>query len=162
MQARCHEVLANNGYAQYEISAFAQPGRQCRHNLNYWRFGDYLGIGAGAHGKITDADADRIQRGWKHRQPAAYIEASRSGKVLSGENSLDETDRLFEFLLNALRLREGFSFSLFEQRTGLARGKLLDACARVRPELLEINRDNVRCTPLGYRFLNDVLETFLG
>jgi putative oxygen-independent coproporphyrinogen III oxidase len=161
MQARCHEMLASKGYAQYEISAFAQPDRQCRHNLNYWRFGDYIGIGAGAHGKITDTDGNRIQRRWKYRQPIAYVEASRSGEFMSGESSLDETDRLFEFLLNALRLREGFSFSLFEQRTGLSRGTLLDACARVRPGLLEINPDGVSCTPLGYGFLNDVLETFL-
>jgi putative oxygen-independent coproporphyrinogen III oxidase len=162
MQASCHDVLANNGYAQYEISAFAQADRQCRHNLNYWRYGDYLGIGAGAHGKITDVGADRIQRRWKHRQPAAYVEASRSGKFVSGENSLDEADRIFEFALNALRLREGFSFSLFERRTGIARERLLAACARLRPGLLEIRRDGVRATPLGYRFLNDVLETFLG
>jgi oxygen-independent coproporphyrinogen-3 oxidase len=161
MQIRCHEVLANDGYAQYEISAFAQPDRQCRHNLNYWRFGDYLGIGAGAHGKITDAGGNRITRRWKHRQPAAYIEATRSGNFLAGENSLDDADRQFEFVLNALRLSEGFSFTQFEQSTGLGREQLLEACARVRPGLLEISGDGVTTTPLGYRFLNDVLETFL-
>ena len=162
MQARCHDVLADNGYAQYEISAFAQPGRQCRHNLNYWHFGDYIGIGAGAHGKITDADGKYIQRRWKHRQPSAYVEASRSGKLPAGENQLDESDLLFEFLLNALRLREGFDFSAFEYNTGMAREKLLDACAKVSPDLLVINPDGVRCTPMGYRFLNDVLEMLLG
>ncbi len=161
MQARCHDALASNGYAQYEISAFAQPGRQCRHNLNYWHFGDYIGIGAGAHGKITDAAGDHIQRRWKHRQPTAYVEASASGKYLAGENSLDDVERLFEFLLNALRLRGGFSFTRYEQNTGLGREQLLVACARVRPGLLEISGDGVTTTALGYRFLNDVLETFL-
>jgi len=161
MQARCHDVLANNGYAQYEVSAFAQPQRGCRHNLNYWEFGDYIGIGAGAHGKLTDAAGNRIRRRWKQRQPAAYVAAARSGKPLAGESSLDEADRLFEFLLNALRLRAGFSFRLFEQRTGLTRERLLAACAGLRPGLLDISSDGARATPLGYRFLNDVLETFL-
>ena len=119
-------ALAQHGYTQYEVSAYAKPGEQCRHNRNYWEFGDYLGIGAGAHGKITDAEG-RITRYWKTRAPRDYLrrlaaddqqpDVSITNRFTAGTLQLDTRDTIFEFLLNALRLAGGFSRSLYEQRT---------------------------------------------
>ncbi len=161
MQTACHEQLHANGYAQYEVSAFSKSEKRCRHNMNYWLFGDYIGIGAGAHGKITDEQQQNIQRRWKHRQPDAYIEQAINHHACSGTRVLNDEDRLFEFLLNALRLREGFEIQLFEQRTGIQSSTLLDACRAVDPELLVIDKDRIATSRRGYDFLNEVLENFL-
>ena len=161
MQQRCHDILGRHDYRQYEVSAFARADRQCRHNLNYWTFGDYIGIGAGAHGKSTRVKPESIQRRRKHRQPAAYIDRAIQGDASSGCRELASSEILFEFLLNALRLRDGFGFDLFERRTGIDRKRLQDACGRVDPELLVVTATGLRTSPRGFDFLNDVLEKFL-
>jgi oxygen-independent coproporphyrinogen-3 oxidase len=161
MQQQCHDILSNNDYQQYEVSAFSRPGRQCRHNMNYWTFGDYVGIGAGAHGKLTNIASDTIHRRWKHRQPAAFIHNAIHGNACSGTSELKQSDRLFEFLLNALRLKGGFTFDLFEQHTGIDREQLLEACDDIDPELLMISGSGLATSPRGFDFLNDVLQKFL-
>jgi len=162
MQQRCHETLNKHEYIQYEVSAFSQAGKQCRHNMNYWTFGDYIGIGAGAHGKSTDISAPSIQRRWKKRQPAAYIKHAMLGDSCSGSNDLEQSDILFEFLLNALRLRRGFTYEMFECRTGINKLRLLEACKKVDPDLLVITQTGLNTSPRGFDFLNDVLESFLA
>ena len=147
------------GYAQYEVSAWARRGDESRHNLNYWRFGDYLGVGAGAHGKLTAADGAVVRR-WKRRHPRAWVapDADRD----EGEQRLDAATRRFEFLLNALRLREGFDEALFRGRTGLELDTA-DAAwhAAITRGLLEHVHGRWRATDLGWRFLNDLQALFL-
>lgn len=160
MQEACERRLADGGYAQYEVSAYAQPGKRCRHNSNYWQFGDYLGVGAGAHGKITDARG--VRRRWKIRSPRAYLQSANTPQRVGGDETIAIEQLPFEFMLNALRLNEGASMADFTARTGLpaeaiaallretrARGWLIDDPARLQP------------TPIGRRFLNDLIEAFL-
>jgi len=162
MQERCQALLAGAGYAQYEVSAYAREGRQCAHNLNYWRFGDYLGVGAGAHGKLTLGSEQTILRRWKHKHPAAYLAAAGSAGAIGGDERIAPARRPFEFMLNALRLNAGFSLAEFTARTGL------DAAAIAAP-LAEaeargwLRRDGNRLVPteLGRRFANDVIALFL-
>lgn len=161
MQSRCHEVLLDNGFQQYEVSAFARPDRQCRHNLNYWNFGDYLGIGAGAHGKLTDSTSGKISRRWKRRQPEDYMNYAMRDDALSGQAEIAQDEIIFEFLLNALRLKNGFSYETFERHTGIDREALIAACRNIDAELLLIDDPGIRTSEQGYRFLNDVLEQFL-
>jgi oxygen-independent coproporphyrinogen-3 oxidase len=161
MQQQCHDLLHSNEYQQYEVSAFSRTGKQCRHNMNYWTFGDYIGIGAGAHGKVTNINTNTIERRWKQRQPAAFIDSAQQGDACSGTSELHRDDRLFDFLLNALRLRNGFTFDLFEQRTGISRAYLLEACHAVDTDLLEISETGLTTSPRGFDFLNDVLQKFL-
>ena len=161
MQQQCHELLKQHGYHQYEVSAFSKAGKQSRHNLNYWTFGDYIGIGAGAHGKMTDPGRHSIERRWKHRQPAAFVNKSRTAESCSGTSVLDQRDILFEFLLNALRLRKGFSYELFEQRSGIDRKQLVESCSSVDPELLVISDTGIKTSGRGFDFLDDVLQQFL-
>ena len=160
LQQQGQQLLAQQGYLQYEISAYAKNKHQCRHNLNYWQFGDYLGIGAGAHGKISRSDDHSITRYWKLRQPAAYLNAEPDKKI-SGNEILCEQDRIFEFMLNALRLKNGFDLELFEQHTGLNREQLKDGLLLAEEKnLLERNDNQVRPSELGYRFLNDLIAYF--
>ena len=161
MQQRCQDVLGRHGYLQYEVSAFARTNRECRHNLNYWTFGDYIGIGAGAHGKSTQVNRRAIQRRRKYRQPAEYIKRAIHGDACSGYRELETSEIVFEFLLNALRLRDGFSFDQFERHTGIDRGRLVDACGAVDPDLLVLTTTGLRTSRRGFDFLNDVLEKFL-
>jgi oxygen-independent coproporphyrinogen-3 oxidase len=158
MQQACHQLLSTHGYSQYEVSAFSKPGKESRHNLNYWQFGDYIGIGAGAHGKLTDLENGQISRRWKHRQPLAYMRHTADGNASSGTSTLDQSDILFEFLMNALRLKQGFDFDLFEQRTGLSKTHLINACSKIDPELIHISDRELKTSPRGYDFLNEVLE----
>ena len=160
MQDVLQTELANAGFDQYEVSAYAQPQRRCWHNLNYWQFGDYLGIGAGAHAKITDAAG--ISRQWKVKQPQDYLNKSGTPAVIGGEQRLKVDDAGFEFMLNALRLRHGFVPQLFEERAGLPLSRIGSAlmCARTR-KLIEASPDIIRPTPLGMRFLNDLTGIFL-
>ncbi len=158
MQLMIENILAQEGYQHYETSAFARPGHRCRHNLNYWEFGDYLGIGAGAHGKISFPD--RITRHERARQPREYMS---QGNTLAAEKVISPAELPFEFMLNALRLVEGFSVQLFTQRTGLpltaVETRLQEAEAR---GLLERDWKRVRPSARGGRFLNELLELFLS
>jgi putative oxygen-independent coproporphyrinogen III oxidase len=162
MQEHCQALLADAGYAQYEVSAYARPGRQCAHNLNYWRFGDYLGIGAGAHGKLSlGADQDVLRR-WKTRHPTAYLADAGTPRSLGGDERIAPARRPFEFMLNALRLNEGFALTDFEERTGLDRAGIADQLALAQERgWLSLSGDQVVPTELGRRFTNDVVALFL-
>jgi oxygen-independent coproporphyrinogen-3 oxidase len=162
MQSHCQDYLAAAGYAQYEISGYARPGMQCRHNLNYWRFGDYLGIGAGAHGKITLPAAQTVERLAKVRHPRAYLEQARSEARIAERRQLDAAALGFEFMLNALRLNAGFERRLFQERTGLPLALFEPALARAEAlELIERDHAEVRPTARGRRYLNELLMLFL-
>ena len=162
MQEHCQALLADAGYAQYEVSAYAQPGRECAHNLNYWRFGDYLGIGAGAHGKLTLGAGQTILRRWKHKRPADYLDKAGTAAAIGGDEHIEPARRPFEYMLNALRLVEGFDLAAFEARTGLPRAaiapQLREAVAR---QWLAVTGDRVRPTEAGRRYTNDVVSLFL-
>ncbi len=164
MQVAVEEVLAGAGYGHYETSAFAQPGRRSRHNLNYWQFGDYLGLGAGAHGKISFAD--RITRHARARHPREYMEAALHGA--GGRGSLIEEQTVapqelpFEYMLNALRLVDGFASELFAARTGLPPSAAEPALAAAeRKGLIERDRRRIRPTERGRLFLNELQALFL-
>lgn len=162
MQDACQAALAAHGYAQYEVSAYARPGRQCAHNLNYWRFGDYLGIGAGAHGKLTLPAEEGILRRWKLKHPTAYLAAAASAARIGGDEWLPPARRPFDYMLNALRLHEGFALSDFEARTGLSRSHIAATLDNLRDQgLLSVTDTRVTPTELGRRFLNDVMAAFL-
>jgi oxygen-independent coproporphyrinogen-3 oxidase len=152
---------AGAGLERYEVSAFARPGHRCAHNLNYWRFGDYLGIGAGAHGKLSFPH--RVLRQVRWREPAAYMQQAAAGKPVSNENEVSRRDLPFEFMLGALRLREGFDLTLFGERTGLPPSSvqvgLETALAR---ELLVLEGGRLRPTIKGFDFLNDLQAIFLA
>jgi putative oxygen-independent coproporphyrinogen III oxidase len=160
MQEAIESLLAGAGYAQYETSAFAQPGRRSRHNLNYWHFGDYLGIGAGAHAKISFAD--RITREVRHRQPKMYLDEALAGRAIQETRDVGVEELPFEFMLNALRLVEGFPAKLFTERTGLPIARAQAALDRGEARgLVERDAFTIRPTARGRRFLNDLLEEFL-
>jgi oxygen-independent coproporphyrinogen-3 oxidase len=160
MQEALQAELASAGFAQYEVSAYARPGHRCRHNLNYWQFGDYLGIGAGAHAKITDVDG--ITRLWKVKQPRDFLASAGTAAVLGGEQRLDGKDVAFEFMLNALRLTEGFPPALFAERTGLSMAAIDPALDRATVRgLMERTHEYIRATALGRQFLNDLVALFL-
>jgi oxygen-independent coproporphyrinogen-3 oxidase len=156
MQLTAELLLAQAGYEHYETSAFAKPGQRCRHNLNYWEFGDYLGIGAGAHGKVSFPD--RITRHERIKQPAEYLKAATT----MTERTLSAAELPFEFMLNALRLIEGFPAPLFSQRTGLPLAsidKQMDNAEKAG--LLQRDWQRIRPTERGQRFLNELLALFL-
>jgi len=161
MEVAAAEQLAAGGYGRYEISAWAAPGRRCRHNENYWRYGDYLGVGAGAHGKLTDAPRDVIERRWKRRRPADYMADALDR--LEGCRRVTADERTFEFLLNALRLTEGFTEAEFTARTGLAATQVLARLNRACADgLLESPASgHWRASAHGRRFLNDLQARFL-
>ena len=152
-------LLAEQGYAQYETSAYAQPGRQARHNLNYWTFGDFLGIGAGAHGKLTQPDG-RILRNWKTRLPKDYLDPSKP--FCAGEKQLEAGELPFEFLMNGLRLTDGVPAALFSERTGLPLATLAEGRREAEARgLLQPDPQRLVATPRGQLFLNDLLQLFL-
>ncbi len=162
MQQRCQARLAERGYAQYEISAYARAGRQCRHNLNYWRYGDYLGIGAGAHGKSSDAGAGRIVRLWKVKHPTAYLDSAGTPAGIGGEDEVQGDERVFEFMLNRLRLIEGFNASDFEAATDLPFSLPLPILENVQARgLMEVTNSQWKPSRLGYAHLNDLQAEFL-
>jgi len=161
MQQACQAFLAERGYAQYEISAYAQPGRQARHNLNYWRFGDYLGLGAGAHGKLTD-QAGAVTRLWKLKHPEAYLESAGTPKSLGDVARVTGQDLAFEFMLNRLRLVETFSAGEFEAATGLPIGDIeTELKQAVDKGLLESTPQGWKVTSRGQNYLNDLQSLFL-
>jgi len=163
MQEACQARLAEGGYAQYEVSAYARPGRQCAHNLNYWQFGDYLGIGAGAHGKLTLGAQQQVLRRWKVKHPADYLRKAGTASATGGDEFLDETRLPFDFMLNALRLNAGVPLAMFEARTGLPRSVISGPLAEARARgWLEDDAARVVPTELGRRFTNDVISLFLA
>lgn len=162
IQEHCQAMLAAAGFEHYEVSAYARPARQCAHNLNYWRFGDYLGIGAGAHGKISLGAAQTVRRRWKLKHPAAWMAAAGTTAALGGDEDVDAARLPFEFMLNVLRLHEGFALDDFEARTGLPRSaiaaELEDAVAR---GWLDVAGGRAVPTATGRRLGNDVVSLFL-
>jgi putative oxygen-independent coproporphyrinogen III oxidase len=167
MLTACGERLADAGFAQYEVSGYAQPGRQCRHNLNYWTFGDYLGIGAGAHGKLTFAPPARttlpgsgIVRTVQAREPRRYLAAVPAALT---RTNVPSADLPFEFMLNALRLVDGFEIETFVERTGLEWEQIAPQVdGLVHRKLLIVQGTRLHPSPAGLRFLNDVLLSFLA
>lgn len=162
MQLACQAHISSAGYEHYEVSGYAQKGHQCRHNLNYWQFGDYIGLGAGAHGKITSPPEGKVWRTQMPASPGGYIEEmtrSNPGRTVQ----VSDEDASFEFMLNALRLQAGFDLSLFTQRTGLP-------IARIEPQLALMQAQDwakisstgkLTLTTQGQHYLNDVVSLFL-
>ncbi len=161
IQQAGQEKLAEAGFLRYEISAYARAGKRCRHNLNYWRFGDYLGIGAGAYGKVTDPTTSTIRRYWKIRHPAHYLEKATGPTRLGGQQLVAEEEKPLEFLMNALRLREGFTPIQFESRTGLdfqiIAAKIEELLA---DDLLVRNGTAICCSERGWNLLDSILSRF--
>ncbi len=162
MQEQCGELLLESGFRQYEISAWARAGFRCRHNLNYWRYGDFLGIGAGAHSKLTLPAEQSVRRRVRHRHPDVWLKAMQSGEWLADDRLIGEEERVFEFFLNQLRLYDGVRKDQFTPRTGVGwnrisarlekaieRGVLQDSCGMLKP------------TALGWRFSNEIQAMFL-
>jgi oxygen-independent coproporphyrinogen-3 oxidase len=155
-----HEALAAAGYAHYETSAHARPGRECRHNLNYWQFGDYLGIGAGAHSKLSFPD--RVLREVRYKQPRQYLEQVAAGTPRQQQTTVTRDDIGFEFMLNALRLEAGVPAALYAERTGYPLASIApELAAATARGLLDGDPATLRPTPLGRRFLNDLQALFL-
>jgi oxygen-independent coproporphyrinogen-3 oxidase len=160
MQEHIEARLADVGYVHYETSAFARPARECRHNLNYWRFGDYVGIGAGAHAKISLPE--RIVRQVRRKNPRDYMDHALRGGPVQEEHDVSADERAFEFMMNALRLTQGFALRMFEERTGLPLTSILAPLARAESlGLLQRDHEQVVPTLRGQRFLNDLLQLFL-
>jgi oxygen-independent coproporphyrinogen-3 oxidase len=160
MQEQIQVSMADAGYQHYEVSAFAKPNHASRHNLNYWNFGDYLGVGAGAHSKLSFPN--RIIRQVRHKQPKAYMEAASLGNAIQESHEITKDALPFEFMLNALRLNQGFDTGLFYERTGLLINSIEGVLNQAETRGL-IERDHLRIRPteLGRRFLNDLQELFL-
>jgi oxygen-independent coproporphyrinogen-3 oxidase len=157
MQLAVEAALGEAGYEHYETSAFAKPGRRCRHNLNYWEFGDYLGIGAGAHGKVSFPD--RVTRHERIKQPNEYLQSERT---ITMEKTIAPSELPFEFMLNALRLVEGFPLALFQERTGLPVTSVQRTLEKAESDgLIERDWQRVRPTERGRLFLNELLQLFL-
>ena len=162
MQQTGLDMLEAAAYKQYEISAFAQAQRQSRHNMNYWRYGDFLAIGAGAHGKITTPADGRVHRYAKHRHPKRYLQARQSGDWLAETRVASAEERVFEFFLNQLRLKQGVYINDFSARTGLP-WELVESRVQkaVDKGLLEVQHERVCPTVLGWKFVNDIQQMFL-
>ena len=161
MQDMIAETMRGAGFEHYEVSAYARPGRRAAHNLNYWNFGDYLGIGAGAHSKISFPH--RILRQARFKQPASFMEAAKRGNPVQEEREIARADMGFEFMLNTLRLLDGFDPNLFGERTGMSITAIREALDAAEAKgLLYRDFKLIRPTELGQRFLNDLQEMFLG
>ena len=162
MQQAGQQQLAKADYAQYEVSAYAQPKHQCAHNRNYWQFGDYLGLGAGAHGKITDAAQQNITRLAKSRHPQTFMETAGTAKSIQSERVLTRKDVGLEFMMNALRLNEGFEPALFSTHTGQQLGLVESVLSKAEEAgLMERNINLIRPTEKGRQFLDDLLTMFV-
>lgn len=154
------KTLSERGLNQYEVSAYSMPGKECVHNLNYWEFGDYLGIGAGAHSKITDMDQQVIKRHWQVKNPKDYLDPTKA--FTASQSTLSERDVVFEFMLNALRLTHGVNLNLFTERTGLSSETLQPMITEAINQNLLVNDPLVlQPTELGQRFLNNLVGIFL-
>lgn len=162
MQELGQSRLWQAGFLQYEVSAYAKAGSRCHHNLNYWKFGDYLGIGAGAHGKITLSETGEILRTQRLRQPSSYMQAAQNKTPLGSAATVICDEIPFEFLMNGLRLREGFETRHFRARTGLDIARLEPTLTTlVKAQLLEKTPTHIRCTEHGFNFLDSILQHFL-
>jgi putative oxygen-independent coproporphyrinogen III oxidase len=160
IQEHGKNLLAANGLQQYEVSAYSRSGHQCAHNVNYWEFGDYLGIGAGSHSKITCMDQQIISRHWQTKHPKDYLDPAK--KFTVEQKNLTVEESVFEFMLNALRLTGGVPLKLFSERTGLSVQHLQPVLARAQEKkLLEEGDEVLRTTALGQRFLDDLVGMFL-
>ena len=163
MQETGCALLEANGYSRYEVSAYAKDQRQCRHNLNYWQFGDYLGIGAGAHAKITDACRQTIHRTAKIRHPRSYMDKANSESRISSHNELTEYDVKLEFVLNALRLNQGFTTTGFSETTGLPFSCMQETVtAACENGLLQQDNGTIRTTAKGQQHLNELLQYWVS
>ena len=160
IQQACQDLLAESGYEQYEVSAYATPGGRCRHNLNYWRFGDYLGIGAGAHGKMTRHG--EVRRRMKQRHPVAFMQSAGRRESVLSDATVSPDQRIFEFTMNAFRLREGFLTDEFRATTGIELSITEPPWATaIAAGLVEVSGDRLRASPQGWDFLNELLQVFL-
>ena len=161
MQEWLQKALSDSGYQQYEVSAYGKKSRQCQHNLNYWQFGDYIGIGAGAHGKISSLQG--IYRSWKNKHPERYLSLiETSGSAEMEMTQLQQQQIIFEFCLNGLRLKNGFEVALFEAHTQLQQEDLLHALKNaLHNDLLDDSGGRIKCTDTGYLFLDDILQGLL-
>ena len=163
MQDKSQSLLTEAGFEQYEVSAYAQPGKHSRHNMNYWEFGDYLGIGAGAHAKISQANNNRVFRTSKLKQPKAYMQHAGTDAAINQQHDIDVNQMDFEFMLNALRLKSGFKPELYAEHTGQTLASIqpkLDLAAS--KGLLEITDRLIKPTQQGFLFLNDLQMIFLN
>ena len=160
MQETIEGILSQHGYQHYETSAFAKPKSQCQHNLNYWQFGDYLGIGAGAHSKLTFHD--KMSRESRYKNPKQYMEKVVTQHMIESETIIHESDLAFEFMMNHLRLIDGFSIQSFEDKTGLNISAIdKELKAAIDKKLITMDHEMIKPTLLGQRFLNDLLSIFL-
>ena len=158
-QKHCQKLLADHGYQQYEVSAYSQTGMQCRHNVNYWQFGDYLGIGAGAHGKITQTLPHKIIRSFKPKSPEQYLSDTHKN---GGVGVISVADLPLEFVMNHLRLKQGFTMETYQSTTGLALATLESAIsACLKQELLICQDNHYYCSEQGWNFMDNVLEKFM-
>ncbi len=161
IQEQGQNLLKEAGYEQYEVSAYAQKNQQSKHNMNYWEFGDYLGIGAGAHGKITMPDGS-ITRHTKFRHPEEYMNKALGNQARSTEKPLKKDDVIFEFMLNIARLKKGFTAELFEQRTWLEFSEIEEKLeALINDGMISKDKDHFRPSEKGYLFVNDIVNRFL-
>jgi putative oxygen-independent coproporphyrinogen III oxidase len=161
MLDRITEMTAGDGLERYEVSAYAKPGHRCRHNLNYWQFGDYVGLGAGAHSKISFPH--RVLRQVRYREPKLYMDNALAGQAVAQEDEVSRAELPFEFMLNALRLRDGFALAQFSERTGLALSAIEQPLQEAqRKGLVERDLLRVRPTDRGFDFLSDLQELFLA
>ena len=161
IQQAGQSLLAKHGFEQYEVSAYAKQQQMCRHNLNYWQFGDYIGIGAGAHGKLTGTDGV-IKRYQKYRQPKQYLDNASMGEFRSSSKTLEAKDLPFEFMLNALRLKSGIDHTVYQERTGQTFSSIKNTVEQAKAlGLLQDTQQRIVCTEHGWRFLDDTLSLFL-
>lgn len=161
MQQQGQALLKQAGYEQYEVSAYAKAGKRSQHNMNYWEFGDYLGIGAGAHEKISYPDG-KIERSSKYRQPKQYMEKALTGSAKSSSKQLEIDDLPFEFMLNALRLKDGVAASLYEERTFQPYQSIEEKIMNgIQKGLLESSNNTLKASDKGWDFLNDTIEHFI-
>ena len=160
IQTALQNTLHQHDYRQYEVSAYAQPGRECKHNLNYWQFGDYLGIGAGAHSKLTGDGS--VVRSWKQKHPETYMAHIENNTPYKMENPVPQKELLFEFMMNALRLKDGIKLTALQQRTGLPGNLAITALQRaINQKWVEITDETIRCTEPGYLFIDEILQDLL-
>ena len=165
IQQSLQHTLSERGLAQYEVSAYCYPGFRCRHNTNYWGFGDYIGIGAGAHGKITSYNGQgfpAIRRRARKKHPASYLNSVGTSASLGENRAVAENDILLEFLMNALRLKDGFELSQAQLRTGIAPAQIVSALqSALEKRLITQDSNRIRCSSKGFLFIDSILETLL-